>query len=120
MTPTDYTMDSTMTNVAGICSTHLDPDLWFPEFTPGPITDRRAIAVANQVSDASRLCGVCPIKVECLSEGMKEENIAHGIWGGLTAGERLLSTGRVRSDYAIQSDKGKAIDFYERVKPWLG
>ena len=120
MTPTVSTTHGTNINNVGICATHIDPDMWFPEFTPGPITDRRARAVANQVSDATKLCTVCPIRVECLSEGMKDENISHGIWGGLTAGERLLSTGRVRSDYAIQSDKGKAIDFYERVKPWLG
>lgn len=120
MTLTDFTTDSMTTNVLGHCATHLDPDMWFPEFGPGNITESRARAMAEQVSDAVELCSTCPIKVECLALGMRDENIANGIWGGLTAGERLLSTGRVRSDYAIQSDKGKAIDFYERIKPWLG
>ena len=120
MTQTDYMTDSMMTNIVGTCATHIDPDMWFPEFTAGPITENRARAMAWQVKDAVDLCNACPIKIQCLSEGMKNENIDHGIWGGLTAGERLLSTGRVRGDYAIQSDKGKAIDFYERIKPWLG
>ena len=120
MTPTNYMTDSMMTNVVGNCATHIDPDMWFPEFTAGPITDSRARSMAWQVKDAVELCNSCPIKVECLKAGMLDENMIHGIWGGLTAGERILSTGRVRSDYSTQSEKGKAIDFYERIKPWLG
>jgi hypothetical protein len=76
--------------------------------------------MAWQVNDAVELCNQCPIKVECLALGMQDENISNGIWGGKTAGERVLSTGMVRDNYAQQSDKGKAIDFYERIKPWLG
>ena len=120
MTLTDYTMASLTTDVVGKCATHIDPDMWFPEFTSGLITENRARAMAHNVNDAVELCNSCPIKVECLKAGMLEENIIYGIWGGKTAGERILSTGRVRSDYPAQSEKGKAIDFYERIKPWLG
>lgn len=120
MTQTDFMMDFLTTDVTPPCAEHIDPDMWFPEFGRGVVTDSRAKEMALQVQEAVELCKSCPIKVKCLAEGMKEINIADGIWGGLTAGERVLSTGRVRSDYAIQSEKGKAIDFYERIKPWLG
>lgn len=104
----------------GVCASHIDPDLWFPEFGPGLITDNKAKAMAEQVSHAVELCKSCPIMVECLEEGLLEENITYGIWGGLLPAQRLASQGRVRSDYAQQSEQGKAMDFHERIKPWLG
>jgi hypothetical protein len=51
-----------------------DPELWFAR--DGDYTSRcRAIAI----------CGLCPVKAECLEAGMDEE---FGIWGGLTARQR--------------------------------
>jgi hypothetical protein len=45
---------------------------------------------------------------------MKEENIEHGIWGGLLAGERiLLSRGRKTG-----SAREQAIVFAEGVRTW--
>jgi hypothetical protein len=113
-------MSETMDYTLSLCAEHPEPDLWFPEFTQGTITERKAKAMAEQVKSATELCDRCPLMVECLTEGMKEENITYGIWGGLLAGQRLELLGRERSDYAIQSEKGKAMDFHERIKPWLG
>lgn len=106
--------------MTAVCASHIDPDLWFPEFGPGLITDAKAQAMAEQVLYATELCGTCPRVVECLAEGMEEENLSYGIWGGLLPAERLELLGRVRSDYAQQSERGKAMDFHERIKPWLG
>jgi hypothetical protein len=113
-------MTSKIDYTFSVCASHPDPDLWFPEFSQGAITDRKAKAMAEQVKCAIELCDQCPLMVECLTEGMKDENITYGIWGGLLAGQRLELLGRVRSDYALQSEKGKAMDFHERIKPWLG
>lgn len=117
---TDSLMSSTMDYTLSLCAEHIDPDLWFPEFTQGAITDKKAKAMAEQVTEATNLCDRCPLMEDCLIEGMKDENITYGIWGGLLAGQRIELLGRQRSDYAAQSEKGKALDFYERVKPWLG
>lgn len=43
--------------------------------------------------DALRFCALCPIRDECLAEGIKQDGIhkkggLHGIWGGLTPEER--------------------------------
>jgi WhiB family redox-sensing transcriptional regulator len=53
-----------------------DPDLWFPEHG----VNRGAIAVAR------RICNQCPVRNECLDEGIKTYP-AWGIWGGYTAFE---------------------------------
>jgi hypothetical protein len=45
---------------------------------------------------------------------MKPENIEHGIWGGMLAGERILMAG-IPTNYTIRSD---AIAFAEGVRIW--
>jgi len=42
---------------------------------------------------AIALCNECPFKEVCLEEGMEPDNVRWGIWGGLTAGERLMLAG---------------------------
>jgi WhiB family redox-sensing transcriptional regulator len=37
------------------------------------------------VAEAKAVCARCPVRQPCLSVGVREE---HGIWGGLTVGER--------------------------------
>ena len=38
---------------------------------------------------AASICRTCPVRVQCLDEAMATEGVHHhGIWGGLTAGER--------------------------------
>lgn len=60
----------------------IDLDLWFP--------------VGGQDADATRLalsiCKTCPVKVECLLEGMQNK---HGIWGGWTEEERKILANRL-------------------------
>lgn len=47
-------------------------------------------------------------------EGMREENIEHGIWGGMLAGERILLAG-IDTNQSIRRD---AIVFAEGVRRW--
>jgi WhiB family redox-sensing transcriptional regulator len=62
--------------VRGACS-DVDPEV----LTPAP-GDTHAEAVAK------RLCASCVIRIECRKIGLQTKNL-QGIWGGLTATERL-------------------------------
>lgn len=98
----------------GLCSKHPNPDLWFPEQPQGRPTNAKRKLVASKVRLALSICDSCPIKAECLDEGMKPENIEHGIWGGMLAGERILAAG-IDTNRTIRSD---AIVFAEGVRAW--
>ena len=98
----------------GLCSTHPNPDLWFPEQPQGRPSERKRKILANKVMLATAICAGCPVKAECLAEGMKPENIEHGIWGGLLAGERIRLS-RTRRSGTIRE---QAIAFAEGVRAW--
>ena len=53
------------------CAGH-DPRLWFP-------------TTATAGDTAQRICGSCPVRLDCLTFGWAEE---FGIWGGWPAGAR--------------------------------
>lgn len=98
----------------GSCSTHPNPDLWFPEQPQGRPSNAKRKLLANKVMLAIAICEGCPVKEACLAEGMKPENLEHGIWGGLMAGERILLSG-IDTNRTIRSD---AIVFAEGVRAW--
>jgi WhiB family redox-sensing transcriptional regulator len=60
--------------LAGLCATHPDPDLWFSEDPAG-------------VAAATALCGVCPVRSECLTSSLACGD-AVGVWGGTTPAQR--------------------------------
>jgi len=64
-----------------------DPELWFPDTGNG----------RGDARTAKRFCNECPVKNECLSFAL-ENNEQDGIWGGLTSKERsrLRGLGRNR------------------------
>ena len=61
-----------------------DPDLFFP-ISPGGASQR-------QVKRAKAICGICPVKAQCLAFAVETRQV-HGVWGGL--GEEELA--RLRS-----------------------
>lgn len=73
------------------CAAYPDPDLW--HYETSMIKDEAELN-AWRMAEAIRICDLCPVKAECLAEGMKDENmlIFNGtegtIWGGKTLGER--------------------------------
>lgn len=103
----------------GLCSTHPNPDMWFPEELPSqrgsgrPSRAQHEKMVENALK-AIAICTHCPIRARCLEEGMREENIEHGIWGGLLAGERI-HLARSRRTGTIRE---QAIAFAEGVRAW--
>lgn len=101
----------------GSCTDSKTPDLWFPESVE-PTTNsdktymRRVEVMINNSRQALAICAECPIKEPCLAEGMREENLEHGIWGGTMAGERLLLAGIVELD----KDRRAMIRLAEKVR----
>ena len=100
----------------GLCSSHPNPDLWFPERgeNQGRPTRKQHQTMVENALEAMSICRNCPVRARCLEEGMKEENIEHGIWGGMLAGDRITlarsrRTGNVRE---------LAIAFAEGVRAW--
>lgn len=104
----------------GNCTNHSDPDLWQPEpEQTGRPTMRMMGRLTERILIAKNICSTCPAIQRCLEEGNSADNLPYGIWGGKIAGERILELGYERTELAPQSDLGKAIDFYERLKPYI-
>lgn len=77
----------------GYCNQHPDPDLWHYENSVH--ADVMQLQVLRSV-EAISLCRICPVKQQCLEEGMEPRNIEFlggwgTIWGGLLMSERALS-----------------------------
>lgn len=89
----------------GLCYTSDDPDLWFSEEIEvvgrrgGPTNDEKEYMITRTLK-ALAICDKCPIKFDCLDEGMRPENLDNGVWGGMMAGERLImADAPVKSHY---------------------
>jgi len=99
--------------INGNCTGDANPDWWFPELPTGAPSDETMKAIAEQTNYALQLCSSCPVKQECLAEGMKTSvsskgiegwgNLPYGIWGGLMAAERLEIAGVKREHYPPRS-----------------
>jgi len=125
--------------INGNCTGDKNPDWWFPELPPYKPTLEKLKAVAEQTNYALKLCASCPVKQECLAEGMQTDmlrggvyekhkpdrrtwgNLPHGIWGGLMAAERLELVGIRASSYPPRSRAlpVRAFDLYRNLKPLL-
>lgn len=60
---------------SALCS-EVDPELFFA-----------GVGDASQVLDAKRICNMCPVIAPCRAEALENAE-PHGVWGGLSAGER--------------------------------
>lgn len=78
----------------GLCTGHDDPDLWFSDTVETTGSGRLPTIVeqgmVQRAVQALAICAHCPITTDCLAEGMKDENIDNGIWGGKLSGERIV------------------------------
>lgn len=59
-----------------------DPELFFPINE-----DARNPVDAERVRQAKAICGGCPVRNQCLESAFANRD-HHGVWGGLTSGER--------------------------------
>lgn len=70
-----------------------NPDQWFLELPlKGKHYKVAEAKVVRKSKEAIETCFLCPARLECEQEGMKEENLEWGIWGGTTPAERLLNS----------------------------
>jgi WhiB family transcriptional regulator, redox-sensing transcriptional regulator len=58
-----------------------NPDLFFPVGTTG--------AALVQIDEAKRVCGICPVRSDCLEFALVT-NQDSGIWGGTSEDERRI------------------------------
>lgn len=102
------------------CKEHGNPDLWFTEMPRGKPNINTTVTTSEKVKEALLICDtICPVRQECLVEGMKPENLPYGIWGGKLSGERLSDAGYQLKDIAEDSDEWRAMDFTVRMTPWV-
>ncbi len=70
------------------CSGHPDPELWWYAFHKH--SDENQLQVLR-LAEAITICNGCPVKAECLQQGLEPENLEHkGVWGGMMMSERVL------------------------------
>lgn len=109
-----------MDTIIGNCTDSVDPDIWFPTFDAGGYVARsRVNEVAYQVNYALSECATCPAKDRCLDDGMRPENLAHGIWGGLLPAERLAIAGHSPDEFYDGSAEKIAFNMLRRIEPLL-
>ena len=99
----------------GLCSTYDNPDIWFsdtPDTGSGRPSAKLRERMINDALTALSICKNCPMKKPCFDEGMKPENIPHGIWGGTLAGERILVSNIPRNSDMMT----KTIPFAKEVR----
>lgn len=92
-------------DINGSCSSHPNPDLWFSDITSsnGSLSQTAWRLYLKRVGLALAICDGCPMKQACLDEGLKPENVEHGIWGGKLPGERILISGAPSTSTRRQS-----------------
>ena len=49
--------------------------------------------IPDAIEEAKAICRTCPIQIECLELGLREQ---YGIWGGMTTQERRALANRRR------------------------
>jgi hypothetical protein len=96
-----------------LCAGYPDPDLW--HYESSLIQDERELG-EWRAAEAKRICRDCPVQAECLTEGMKSENmlvfngIEGTIWGGKLQGERM----NIRAGREVYKSK-KELPFLRNV-----
>ena len=92
-----------ISQLQGNCTNDENPDAWYPTVPNGGKPDTILRRMVPEIKYAINMCGRCPIQEKCLEEGMKPENLAYGIWGGLLAGQRIAIAKEQGLDYRVDS-----------------
>jgi hypothetical protein len=103
----------------GLCVGHPDPDLW--HYDNSVLQDEQQLQVLRSV-EAIEICSTCPVKWDCLQQGMEPENLLWSIggngsiWGGRLTSERALMKGYKESHNMVRHEQRHA----RNVKRKLG
>lgn len=89
------------------CNGHPNPDIW--HYENSILQDEQRLAVLNSV-EAIEICHECPVRKQCLQQGMEMENMqftggSGTIWGGLLMSERAMLA---RSQNLLNRTKSEA------------
>jgi hypothetical protein len=89
------------------CNGHPDPDLW--HYENSVYVDEQKLEALRSVQ-AIEICNVCPVKAECLKQGLEQQNIlsiggSGSVWGGLLTGERALMAGLSYSHNSVRHER---------------
>jgi hypothetical protein len=100
----------------GLCRNSGDPDLWFSDEVEQDRSGRPSLKESEMLIartiQALKICDMCSVKDLCLEEGMRKDNLEHGVWGGVMAGERMLA-----AELPILGfDRSKKITFANKVR----
>ena len=110
-------MTTYLSNIVGKCSSDTNPDAWFPTVQNGGRMSGVLRAMVPEIKRAISICNSCPVQQECLEEGLQPRNLAHGIWGGILAGERIAIADERGIDYLRPPhNKGRKLGTYIRTK----
>jgi hypothetical protein len=99
-----------------LCAGHPDPDLWHYENTRYP--DEQKLQVLRSV-EAIAICNQCPVKAQCLQQGLEDENLSFAagcgsIFGGLMMAERYALKHGARSNIRRISPEDRHIRAVKR------
>jgi hypothetical protein len=103
----------------GHCVGHPDPDLW--HYENSVLQDEQQLQVLRSI-EAIDVCNDCPVKFECLQQGLEDENLLWSIggngsiWGGRLTSERALMRGFSPTHNSVRHEARHARD----VKRGLG
>ncbi len=103
----------------GACVGHPDPDLW--HYTNSNYAHEQQLEVLRSV-EAIEICATCPVKMQCLEQGLEDENILWSIggngsiWGGRLTSDRALMKGYKHTHNAVRHEQRHA----RNVKAKLG
>jgi len=100
------------------CSGHPDPDLW--HYESSYYADERQLT-EWKLAEARSICNICPVKAECLAEGMKDENMITGnilsgsMWGGLLLGERTKLREKGAYTYTFRQERTLLMNVLDKL-----
>jgi hypothetical protein len=95
----------------------MDPELWFMDTLENKGTHFTDIYVTG-LTMALTACNRCPLRLECLTLGMNEEDRPYGIWGGLLPGERHKLAGETKfNQHRKAIERARYIRVMTGVKP---
>lgn len=110
-------MTTYLSSIVGKCSSDTNPDAWFPTVQNGGRMSGVLRAMVPEIKRAISICNSCPAQEECLEEGLQPRNLAHGIWGGKFAGERIAIADERGINYLRPlHNKGRKLGTYIRTK----
>lgn len=120
-----------MTVITPACAGHERPEIFFPAIEGrGRISKVRADKFNRDIDEAKAMCASCEYSPMCYIDGMKPENILHGIWGGKLPAERIMDLGYDEETFPqVEGYKhldgtgtamamGGIFGMYERWKEW--